>query len=83
MNDLVTRLRNESDLCVNEGAEDIATLLYNAAAEIERLNAEVNDLERNYSDGLHAWRVNSRASAARIAELEAQVADYRKHDMRF
>lgn len=39
MTGLVERLRDESDLCRNDGADDIALLLDEAATELERLQA--------------------------------------------
>lgn len=39
--DMVDRLRDEADLCRNEGATDIAVLLDEAADELERLSAQV------------------------------------------
>lgn len=43
--DIVERLLDEADLCQNEGAEDIATLLSEAAAEITRLRAQLAEAE--------------------------------------
>ncbi len=39
--DLLTRLSDESDLCRNESADDIANLLDEAIAELKRLRARV------------------------------------------
>lgn len=39
--DLLTRLSDESDLCRNETADDIANLLDEASAELKRLRARV------------------------------------------
>jgi len=44
--DLVQRLRDEADLCMNETATDVAMLLYEAAQEIERLRATPETLMR-------------------------------------
>ena len=43
--DIVERLLDEADLCQNEGAEDIATLLSEAAAEITRLRETVRRVQ--------------------------------------
>lgn len=39
MSDILELLSDEADLCRNDGAEDIAILLHEAAAEIETLRA--------------------------------------------
>lgn len=53
--DIVERLLDEADLCQNEGAEDIATLLSEAAAEITRLRAQLAEAElRGVKAGLEA-----------------------------
>lgn len=43
---LIERLRDEADLCRNEGAEDIAKLLDEAAAEIKRLASKEKSNDR-------------------------------------
>ena len=65
---IVERLLDEADLCQNEGAEDIATLLSEAAAEITRLRTELAEAHtRGVKAGLDA--------AARVADGEADAAD--------
>ena len=44
---LIDRLNDEADLCANEGADDIAKLLTEAAAELRRLEAECERLKRD------------------------------------
>jgi hypothetical protein len=61
---LVERLRQlATEPSLSYRWPDCLVALKEAATEIERL-------ERSYSEGLEAWRVNSRESAERIAGLE-------------
>ena len=41
MTDIIERLEIEADLCRNDGADDIAKLLYDARAEISALRASL------------------------------------------
>jgi len=58
--ELVDDLHNEADLCRNEGADDIAKLLDQAAAQIAKLQAE-----RDHYAGLYAERCGD------VAKLQA------------
>ena len=55
MTTLVERLRDEAGLCRNETAEDVAALLDEAAAEIERLTQSSTEGWR-YADELEQER---------------------------
>ena len=43
--DLIERLRDEADLCRNEGADDVARLLDAAADALEALQSRLDDAE--------------------------------------
>ena len=47
--DLISRLQNEADLCRNEGADDVAALLDDAAAGV----GDLNDMVRWAYSKLH------------------------------
>ena len=64
---LVVRLRDESDLCRNEGATDIAALLDEAADAIERLRARVLALEAVHEDASGAV-LQERERCAKLCE---------------
>jgi hypothetical protein len=67
--DITERLPLEADLCRNDGADDIATLLTDAQVVIEQLRGRVNHLT-NVNDGL---RETLDAQRAGLAELKAML----------
>ena len=74
---IVERLLDEADLCQNEGAEDIATLLSEAAAEITRLRTELAEARlQGRREGLEAGaRVADRRAEDRFAEYGVTEPD--------
>lgn len=64
--DLVERLGDEADLCRNDGANDIADLLDEAAATIKELKAALVEADRKNEAMLHEWN----AAEARADKAE-------------
>jgi hypothetical protein len=67
--DLTARLQDEADLCRSDGADDIAALLDDAVAEIERLRAELQYAR----DGLTKGRSRMREDLERHKPLVQAV----------
>ena len=74
---LVARLRDEADLCRNDGATDIANLLDEAAAEIERLQKLLNLQQQSYEReiALEVAAERERLRALVQAVRDANAAD--------
>lgn len=93
---LVQRLQDEADLCRNDGADDIAGLLDEAAGEVERLRMLTCECVRNSADAArYRWLrdvgdASWSAMAARVTEgakgidaaIDAAIAAAREHNAR-
>ena len=73
MEDLTKRLNTEADQCANDGANDIATLLWEAAAVIEGLRTEL----ANERASVHTCGPDCTRSGCVNARLRGEVEKLR------
>lgn len=74
--ELVDDLHNEADLCRNEGADDIAKLLDQAAAQIAKLQADGDKLAGALEAFQRHYDLND--CDERCGALEVPISDLRR-----